>query len=373
MSSEPARTIGDLAEALGERFPLAWAESWDNVGLVAGDPVIPLTGVLVTLDATAEAVARAADAGANVLATHHPAYLEAPLRVSPSPGPAGALEASLRRGVALVHAHTNLDRAPEGASALARALGLRDLEPLETSAESVVVVTTFVPPSHVERLRAAMSTAGAGRLGEYERCAFATSGTGFFDARTDASPVLSHGDAGVSEVRLEMVTSPSLAPGVLEAARAAHPYEEPLILALPATRARGAARLGRVGAWRAGGTLAELAEHVGRTLGVRCRVWGDISRTVGRIAVANGSAGSLIGDALGSADALVAGEVRYHDALAAASAGLAIIEAGHDATEWPIVHVLANAVREAVGETVPVTEEPPATGWRTMEEPHVPR
>ena len=92
-----------------------------------------------------------------------------------------------------------------------------------------------------------------------------------------------------------------------------------------------------------------------------------------RIAVANGSAGSLIGDALRSADTLVAGEVRYHDALTASAKGLAIIEAGHDATEWPIVRVLADAVREVAAGVVPVTEETPACGWWTMEGPNVGR
>jgi len=89
---------------------------------------------------------------------------------------------------------------------------------------------------------------------------------------------------------------------------------------------------------------------------------------VARIAVANGSAGSLIADALASADALVAGEVRYHDALAAVAAGLGIVEAGHDVTEWPIVTVLADAVRRASSDSVPVTVEPPTAGWWTMEE-----
>jgi len=43
------------------------------------------------------------------------------------------------------------------------------------------------------------------------------------------------------------------------------------------------------------------------------------------------------------ADALVCGEVRYHDALDAAESGLAIIEVGHDVSEWPLVEVLGRA------------------------------
>lgn len=373
MSSELMPSVGELADALAERFPLEWAESWDNVGLTLGDPAAPLTGVLVTLDATAEAVARAVSAGANMLVTHHPAVLETPDRITAGRGPSGALEAALRSGMALYHAHTNLDRAPAGADALSRALGLSVLGPLESSPEDVMVVTTFAPSEAVQRLREVMAAAGAGRVGEYEQCAFAAGGVGYFEARADAQAVVPGGASGVSETRLEMIAPPSRADAVLNAARAAHPYEEPLIIAVPGRRARGAARLGRVCAWDGGTTLGELAEHVSRTLGVVCRVWGDTDREVTRLAVANGSAGSLIGDALRSADALIAGEVRYHDALAAVASGLGIIEAGHDATEWPIVRVLADAVRERLPETVSVVEELPAIGWWTTKESHVER
>ena len=69
-----------------------------------------------------------------------------------------------------------------------------------------------------------------------------------------------------------------------------------------------------------------------------------------RVATATGSAGSLVGDALATgAQALVAGEVRYHDALDAVESGLAIIELGHDVSEWPLVGLLADAVRAHPG------------------------
>jgi putative NIF3 family GTP cyclohydrolase 1 type 2 len=242
---------------------------------------------------------------------------------------------------------------------------------LESSSEAVVLVTTYAPPDAADVLRAAMAAAGAGRLGEYDACAFTGTGTGYFEPRAAARPAVTAGSSGVPEIRLEMLAPPSRADAVLGAARTAHPYEEPVIVAAPGKRARGVARLGRVCTWREGATLGELAAHVSAALGTSCRVWGDATRLVERIAVANGSAGSLIDDARRQADTLVAGEVRYHDALAAAASGLAIIEAGHDATEWPLVRVLAEYVREAVGDAVAVTEESPAVGWWTMEEPNV--
>ena len=163
-----------------------------------------------------------------------------------------------------------------------------------------------------------------------------------------------------------MVCAPGIAEPVLAAARAIHPYEEPLVFAIDGRRVRASARLGRICTWSGGSTLGSLARHVSATLGAAVRVWGDPERPVLRIAVANGSAGSLLARAAAVSDVIVAGEVRYHDALDAVASGLAIIEAGHDATEWPLVAVLGRAVAE-IAPNVNVRCERPAIDWWTVE------
>lgn len=364
------QTVGSLVDALDRAFPVSWAEPWDNVGLVIGEGAAPLRGVLVTMDATAEAVERTAKSGANVLVTHHPPFLDSPQTFGQAPGAAGTLEAALRLGVAVVSLHTNLDRSPQGAEALCATLGLTVQGPLESSTERVAVVVTYAPPEAVEALRNAMASAGAGRVGEYERCAFTAEGTGHFDALESASPVVADGGGGVTEVRIEMVAPAGVASAVVNATRDAHPYEEPVVLAVEGVRARGVARLGRVCSWSAGGTLGELAIHTSNVLGGGCRVWGDPDRPAGRIAVGNGSGGSLIPDAVRAADTLLVGEVRYHDALTAVASGMGIIEAGHDATEWPLVRVLGDAIAEWDPEVRCVIEQA-TLGWRMMEGPDV--
>lgn len=371
MSSDDERTVGSLADALERRFPRAWSEEWDNVGLIVGERSTPVTGVLVTLDATAEAVARAAASGANVLVTHHPPYLGEPL-ISAGPGPAGTIEAALRSGVGVISLHTNLDRSPEGATALVEALGLEAVAPLEMSPEPVSFIVTYAPAGAVGALRDAMAQAGAGRIGNYEACAFTSDGFGHFSPMAEADPAVEDEGSGVAETRIEMIAPREAAARVLDAAFRAHPYEEPVVVAVDGVRARGVARMGRVCSWRNGATVGELSAHVTATLGSACRVWGDPGATAGRIAVGNGSVGSLVPAALSVADTLIGGEVRYHDALAAAAAGLAVIEAGHDVSEWPMVDVLRNAVRQW-RDDLPVTAEAPHAGWWTTEVPDVSR
>ena len=68
-------TVGELEQALLELFPASDAESWDRTGLLVGDPRAVISGVAVALDATPRAVRAAQHIGANVLVTHHPAFL----------------------------------------------------------------------------------------------------------------------------------------------------------------------------------------------------------------------------------------------------------------------------------------------------------
>lgn len=365
MNSETL-TAGRLTKALLTRFPAIWAEEWDRVGLIAGDPATPVGAVLVTLDATAEAVERAHEAGAQVLLTHHPPYLESPDTVTRMRGPAGTLEAALRLGVCVISLHTNLDRSPAGGDALPVALGLTVEGPLEVGLERVAVITVFAPADNEASIRRAMTERGAGTLGQYDGCAFSTPGTGYFTPGPEASPVAPGGPAGVAEVRIEMVAPRAAAAAVAEAARHAHPYEEPLVLVTEASRARTGARMGRICSWREGATVGDLAATVADRLGVAVRIHGKGAAPAGRIAVAGGSAGSLIARGAEVADVLVAGEVRYHDALEAIARGLSVIEAGHDMTEWPLVGVLAEALGTLAPE-VEVIRDAARPGWWTTE------
>ena len=90
-------------------------------------------------------------------------------------------------------------------------------------------LVVFVPPSSLDVVRDALFAAGAGRIGDYERCSWYAEGTGTFLGGEGTSPAI--GEAGreerVTELRLETVYPDELHDRVLAALRAAHPYEEP--------------------------------------------------------------------------------------------------------------------------------------------------
>jgi hypothetical protein len=90
-------------------------------------------------------------------------------------------------------------------------------------------LVVFVPPESLDAVRDALFAAGAGRIGEYERCSWYTEGTGTFFGGERTDPTI--GERGreerVPEVRLETVYPAEREEEVVRALRAVHPYEEP--------------------------------------------------------------------------------------------------------------------------------------------------
>jgi hypothetical protein len=90
-------------------------------------------------------------------------------------------------------------------------------------------LVVFVPPEALDAVRDAVFAAGAGRIGEYERCSWYTEGTGTFVGGDASNPTI--GERGreerVPELRLETVYPSDREEEVVRALREAHPYEEP--------------------------------------------------------------------------------------------------------------------------------------------------
>ena len=116
---------------------------------------------------------------------------------------------------------------------------------------------------------------------------------------------------------------------------------------------------------RGSATLGGLAALVAERLAVRPRVWGVAETAVKRIAIAPGSGRSFLAAAFAAGcDTLVTGELRYHEAREALESGLRIIEAGHDATEWPLTRALAAIAATAPGlDTASVVLDEVAYPW----------
>jgi hypothetical protein len=96
-------------------------------------------------------------------------------------------------------------------------------------AASSYKLVVFVPREALESLRSALFDAGAGRIGDYDRCSWYAAGTGTFRGDSGTSPTLGTPgrEESVAELRLETVVPAERVAQVVAALRAAHPYEEP--------------------------------------------------------------------------------------------------------------------------------------------------
>ncbi|WP_327314657.1 Nif3-like dinuclear metal center hexameric protein [Streptomyces sp. NBC_01235] len=123
--------LSEVIAALENLWPAEWAESWDAVGTVVGDPEQEVSRVLFAVDPVQEIVEEAVRLGAGLLVTHHPLYLRGTTTVAASTFKGRVVHTLIKNDIALHVAHTNADTSDPGVSdALAGALDLRVVRPL---------------------------------------------------------------------------------------------------------------------------------------------------------------------------------------------------------------------------------------------------
>jgi dinuclear metal center YbgI/SA1388 family protein len=375
-------TLADVVGVLDRLYDPRWAAGWDAVGLVTGDPDQQVRRVLLAVDPVQAVIDEAVTWGADLLVTHHPLLLRPVHSVAATDPKGRAVTALVRAGIALHVAHTNADVADPGVSdALATAVGLTDLRPLQPEpTDPLDKLVTFVPEADAERVVDALSAAGAGRLGDYERCAFTSAGTGTFTPLAGADPAI--GRVGereqVAETRIEMVLARHRRTAVVAALRSAHPYEEPAFDLVELVALAGVRGLGRVGTWPAGGTLADFAGQVAAALPATAagvRVGGDPDRPVRTVAVCGGAGDDLFADVRAAGvDAYVTADLRHHPASEALEhGGPGLVDVSHWASEWPWLADCARLLRDGLGAGADTVETRVSTlvtdPWMTARSP----
>ena len=344
--------IQDLLGLIHSLYDPGLAEDWDNVGLQVGDLTAPLMRVMVALDPSLPAVRAACDAGAQALVTHHPLLFRSIKRLTPDDAIGKVLWQAVQSGVAVISAHTNLDCAEDGLNSwLAGQLGVHAPEPLQPVAGEYLKLVVFVPVGHETQVAEALFAGGAGQVGAYDQCSFRTRGEGTFRPAQQSNPFI--GEPGkleqVEEVRLETIVPQRKLARVVEKMLKVHPYEEVAYDLLPMQNQVPGAGLGRIGRLEQATTLDVFAAKVKEVLDCDgLRLTGSRDLRVHKVALCGGAGAGLLQTAhRQGADVLVTGDVKYHDARQAEELGIAVIDAGHFATEKLMIQRVAEALRNA--------------------------
>ena len=343
--------LSTIVKAIENIAPPSLAESWDNVGLLAGDPNQEISRILLTIDYSPAVAEEGRANKCDLVIAYHPPIFQPLKRVVAG----SAVFEAIRRGVAIYSPHTALDVAEGGTNdMLADVLGLTDRRPLKCGEAkgTQFKLVVFVPIEAVEKVSRALFEAGAGRIGDYSSCSFRCAGTGTFFGEAGSAPAV--GQSGrlekVDEIRLETVVPIDGVDAVIRALRASHPYEEPafdLNVLAAAADGKGQGRIGSIPPTARG----ELFDRIKRELGIgHLLIAGPVDGTITRAAVCAGSCGNMIDDAIGAkAELYLTGEIRHHDAVKAANAGLTVVCTLHSNSERAVLKRLAKRLGETPG------------------------
>ena len=154
---EDAMKIKELTDYLEQIAPLSLQESYDNAGLLVGDPSTEITGVLLCLDSTEEVIAEAVQTGCNLVIAHHPIIFSGLKKLNGKNYIERTVISAIRNNIAIYAAHTNLDNVRDGVNRkIAETLGLSGLEILSPKKNLLRKLVTFCPHDKAEIVRSAL-------------------------------------------------------------------------------------------------------------------------------------------------------------------------------------------------------------------------
>lgn len=310
--------IAAIMEALEKIAPPSYQESYDNTGLLTGNPGWDCSGIICSLDATEAVVLEAKAKGCNLVVAHHPIIFGGLKKINGKNYVERAVIAAIKSDIAIYAIHTNLDNVHTGVNnKMANMLGLANCSILSPKSGLLMKLASFVPVDHAEKLRSAIFDSGAGHIGNYSECSFNVDGTGTYKAGQAANPFL--GEIGKRheepEVKIEVIFPAYLQKQLVAAMKKAHPYEEVAYDIVPLAnefQQVGSGLIGELAVPCSGQEfLAKLKSVFGLSL---VRHTALLEKPVKKVALCGGAGSFLVGRAISAgADFYVTADVKYHE------------------------------------------------------------
>lgn len=310
--------ITDVIQLLETIAPPALQESYDNAGLLTGNPHWDCTGILCTLDATEDVINEARQQHCNLVVAHHPIIFGGLKKITGRNYVERTVITAIKNDIAIYAIHTNLDNVLDGVNnKIADKLGLINRSILGPKTGLLAKLYTFAPVAHAEKVRIALFEAGAGNIGNYSEVSFNSDGTGTFKGNTSANPYV--GELGIrheeKETKIEVIFPVHQQKAVVSALLKVHPYEEVAYDIIPLANLHN-----QVGSGLAGYLPAPVAEEqflqqlklaFGLTVIKHTPLLG---KPIGKIALCGGAGSFLTKTAIASgADIYITSDIKYHE------------------------------------------------------------
>ena len=221
--------IKHILPILEEMAPLAYAEDFDNVGLLVGNQENDATGILVCHDALESVIEEAILKKCNVVVCFHPILFSGLKKITGKNYVERAIIKAIKNDIAIYAVHTALDNHPEGVNKIfCNALGLKNSKIIIPKENYIRKLTTYTIPENAEEVRNALFNAGAGSIGNYDNCSFNSKGIGTYMGNEHSNPEIGERFEFVQgdEIKIEVTFEKHLESKILKALFQSHTYEE---------------------------------------------------------------------------------------------------------------------------------------------------
>ena len=310
--------IQDVINYLEELAPLAYAEDFDNVGLLVGNKNRPLTGVLITLDTLESIVDEAIEKKCNLIVSFHPIIFKGLKKLNGTNYVERVVLKAIKHDIAIYAIHTALDNALQGVNdIICNTLGLVNKKILMPQQGTIKKLTTYVPQKDADALRLALFKSGAGTIGNYADCSFNTDGIGTFKGNEASHPKI--GERGEyrqeQETQISVTFQKHLEPNIINTLFETHPYEEVAFEVTTLDNYNQHIGMGMVGELEKEIKTEAFLHFVKKKMNVSCIKHSNLNKDkVKRIAVLGGSGSFAIAAAKSvKADVFITADLKYHD------------------------------------------------------------
>ena len=341
--------IKDVIQHLESLAPKSYQENYDNSGLIVGDKNAEIKGILVCLDSIEAVIDEAIRKKCNLVVAHHPIIFSGLKSLTGKNYIERTIIKAIKNDVAIYAIHTNLDNVLSGVNSyLANKIGLRNAQILAPKHDLLQKLAVFVPKAHVEQVKTALFSAGAGEIGKYKHCSFSSEGLGTFMATEGTSPHV--GDIGKThtepEFKLEVVFPKHIQSNVINALLQAHPYEEVAYDIYKLENAFNQVGSGMIGEVDETEELTFL-KSLKTNLPTNCvRHTQLLGKKVKKVAVCGGSGSFLLPEAIAQgADVFVTADFKYHQFFDADNQ-IVIADVGHFESEQTTIQLIADWINE---------------------------
>lgn len=309
--------IKEILAVLDNMAPLAYAESFDNVGLLVGNQNEECSGVLVCHDALEAVIEEAIAKKCNLVVCFHPILFSGLKKITGKDYVERSIIKAIKNDVAIYAVHTALDNHQYGVNQIfCDALGLINTEILIPKTNFIQKLVTFAPLENADEVRNAMFKAGAGKIGNYEDCSFNSTGMGTYRGNDNSNPVIGKKFELIqaNEMKIEVTFEKHFQNKILKALFESHIYEEVAYEIYELQNLHQNIGLGMMGQLHEEMDENEFLQMVKEKMqadGIRHSAFLD--KKIKKVAVLGGSGSEAIGKAIQSgADAFLTADLKYH-------------------------------------------------------------